>query len=385
MGKRKLDYASLFSYNEKKGLYYCKRGGKQYSSRDPEILYNKILALDEPEKTPVPTFQSVAESWHDWKWDQISENTKQCYSPYYARLIDEIGDIPISDVNAADLQRIMLRMKNEGYSAKVVKTTKCVANMVMNYAITQDPPLIRFNPVSAVRVPSGLPKAKRSAPEENIRDIINASVRTAYFGLFPFLLVYTGCRRGEALALTWGDIDFDAKMISISKSYVYPAGMPVLKEPKTDSGIRQIPLFPQLEEELRYAMPKNAKPSTMIFGMPDNKPMQENAYRRRWLHWAQDVGLVSDTPTKKKGKNGRTYTKHNYKATVTPHQLRHLFVTLCYEAGIDAETTKTWAGHSDIQTTLQIYTDLRKSHENTQRIKMEKYLAGKTERVDQKG
>lgn len=370
--RKKIDYASMFSYNEKKDLYYCKRGGKQYYARDPKDLYDKLEALDA--EKPCPTFKEVAEEWYDWKWEQISDNTKQCYSPYYARLIDEIGDIPISDVNAADIQRIILRMKDEGYAAKTVKTLKIVAGMIMNYAITMDPPLITFNPVSAITVPRGLPKAKRTAPEEDVRSIIDKNVRSAYFGLFPFLLAYSGCRKGEALALTWGDIDFQDKTIRVNKAYAYPNGIPQLKEPKTESGVREIPLFPKLEEELLHFKPKKAKDTDLIFPMPGNKPMQDNAYKRHWLHWAKDVGLAVDDPTHTKGKNGRIYTKHNWSPAVTAHQLRHLFVTMCFEAGIDAETTKNWAGHADIQTTLQIYTSLRNSHEQKQRKKMERYL-----------
>lgn len=375
MPRKKIDYGAMFTFDPKRNLYYAKRNGKKIYAKDPKVLYDKIQSIDAGEDIAPPTFKTVAEAWHDWKWEQISENTKQCYNAYYARLIDELGDIPISDVIAADIQRVIICLKDEGYSAKVAKTTKCVANMIMNYAITRDPPLIRFNPVSAVTIPKGLPKAKRSAPEEDVRKIIDANVRTAYFGLFPYFLVYSGCRKGEALALTWDDIDFKTKTITISKSYTFPNGMPHLKEPKTEAGIRDIPLFPQLETELLHVKPNKPKPGTLIFGMEDNTPMQENAYNRHWVHWAKDVGLAVDDPKKTKGKNGRYYTKHNWKATVTAHQLRHLFVTLCFEAGVDAETTKTWAGHADIQTTLQIYTDLRKRHETSQRDKMHQYLA----------
>lgn len=377
MPKKKIDYASMFTYDEKRDLYYTKRKGKKMYSRDPKVLYDKIQAFENNEEAPppIPLFSAVADDWKADKWESITDNTKQCYHAYYVRLKDEIGDIPIQDVTAADIQRIILRMRDEGYSAKTVKTLKCVAGMILNYAITQDPPLITFSPVSAVSVPRGLPKKKRSAPEESVRTVIGENVRTAYFGLFPFLLAYTGCRRGEALALTWDDIDFEKKTISISKSYTYPNGMPQLKEPKTEAGIRSIPLFPQLETELLHVRPKKPKKGTLIFAAPDGRPLQENAFRRRWLHWSQDVGLAEDEPTKVKGKNGRTYEKHNWKSNVTPHELRHLFITLCFEAGVDAETTKIWAGHSDIHVTLQIYTDLRHAHEETQRKKMEEYLS----------
>lgn len=387
MPKKKIDYSKMFSYNEKKGLYYTKRNGKQYWAKGPKALYDKILAVEAAESAPPapPTFEEVAQAWHDWKWDQIADNTRQSYDPYYNRLVDELGDRKISDIVAADVQRMILQMKGEGYSAKTIKTLKCVAGMIMTYAITQDPPYITYNPVSSVSIPRGLPKKKRSAPEEDVRTIINENVRTAYFGLFPFLLAYTGCRKGEALALTWDDIDFDAKMIRVDKAYAYPNGMPQLKTPKTEAGVREIPLFPQLEAELLLVRPKKPKNGALLFPMEGNKPMQENAYKRHWTHWAKDVGLAVDHPQTKKGKNGRDYTKHDWRPTVTAHQLRHLFITLCFEAGVDAETTKIWAGHSDIHTTLQIYTDLRKKHEDVQRKKMEAYLAKKPAAVDRNG
>ena len=366
----------MFSYNPKKDLYYAKRGGKQYYARDPKDLFDKLERIENQAEKPPPTFREIAEEWQKEKWEQISENTKQCYNAYYDRLVQDLGEYPIADLSACDFQRIILRMKDEGYAAKTVMTTRTVANMIMNYAITRDPPLIRYNPVSAVSVPRGLPKTKRSAPETDVQRLINENVRSARFGLFPFLLVYSGLRRGEALALTWGDIDFEEKSINVEKSIIFPHSKPELAAPKTAAGIRRVPLFPQLEKELLHVTPNHPKDTDLIFGMPHgNKPMTLFTFEKSWREWAQDVGLASDMPTHAKGKNGRMYTTHHWKASVTPHQLRHLFVTLCFEAGVDAETTKEWAGHTDIQTTLQIYTDLRKKHETTQREKMIRYLS----------
>lgn len=65
--------------------------------------------------------------------------------------------------------------------------------------------------------------------------------------MFPFFLLYTSCRLGEALAVTWGDVDFKKNEISISKEYSYPYGMPVLKTTKAEADIRTVPLLSGLE------------------------------------------------------------------------------------------------------------------------------------------
>jgi integrase len=60
--------------------------------------------------------------------------------------------------------------------------------------------------------------------------------------------------------------------------------------------------------------------------------------------------------------------------TFTPHELRHTFCTIMFEAGIDALTAKEQLGHSDIQTTLSIYTHLSAQHKETQVNKLDAFL-----------
>ena len=59
----------------------------------------------------------------------------------------------------------------------------------------------------------------------------------------------------------------------------------------------------------------------------------------------------------------------------TAHCLRHTYCTLLYESGIDVLTAKVYMGHSDIQTTLGIYTHLRKEKEQGTVEKLDAYLS----------
>ena len=168
-------------------------------------------------------------------------------------------------------------------------------------------------------------------------------------------------------------MDTDEKIIRINKEYIYPSGMPVLKSTKTVAGIRTVPLLPGLKAVLDK--PKNAKPDTLIFPAPDGRPLQENAFRRRWRHYCKDAGLVTDVVEIKTRKNGTKYQYHRYEPTITPHQLRHGYATVLHEADVDAKTAQALLGHADIHTTLQIYTDIRNSHRATQTSKLEKYMS----------
>ena len=377
MGKvKKVDYAAMFSYDEKRGLYYCSRviNGvpRKFRSKDPEELYRKV---EEASKPSVLTFKEVAEAWWAVKTETLQDNTRVSYTPYYNAAVQEFGSRPINEIIPADVERIILRMKSQSYAAKTVKTQKGVIKMIFDYAITQERPWITFNPASAVTVPRGLKRKKRSSPNDSVMQVVIDNVDTATFGLFPYLLLHTGCRRGEALALTWGDIDTENDQISVTKEYTYPSGMPVLKEPKTESGVRSIELLPGLKAHLKR--PKDAKDSTLIFAAPDGRPLQENAFRRRWRHYCKDVGLVVDIPEVRKSKTGKTYIYHNIKPTLTPHQLRHGYATLLYESGVDMKTSQSQLGYADIHTTMQIYTDIRESHRKDQLGKLTSYMTTK--------
>lgn len=66
------------------------------------------------------------------------------------------------------------------------------------------------------------------------------------FGPFPVFLLFTGCRRGEALALTWEDIDLKTDTIYINLS-VENFADPFIKPPKTNKGNCSILLLPELK------------------------------------------------------------------------------------------------------------------------------------------
>lgn len=387
MGRaKKIDYASMFSYDGKKGLYYAVRtinGEKRkFRAKDPETLYHKIE--DAENAIPAtPTFKEVAEAWKAFKWPQIEYKTQGCYTSPLNRAIEAFGDMGIDEVYPAHIASLIERLKKEGYSSKSLKTQKTVLNMIFNHAIAHDPPYILFNPVSSIRVQGGKKEQKREAPEDDVMQTIIDNVDAAPFGLFPYLLLETGCRPCEARALTWGDVDFEHNKISVSKEYVFHNAKPHLKVPKTAAGIREIHMTAGLKSHLKR--PKDAKDEQLLFPGPDGKsPLHETAYNRRWARYCKEVGFFKDTPEERISKSGRKYIYHNIELTLQPYQLRHGHSTILFESGADELSHQHEMGHSDIRITLQKYTDLRARHQKDQLGKVDAYMSKRYGEVDAK-
>ena len=96
-----------------------------------------------------------------------------------------------------------------------------------------------------------------------------------------------------------------------------------------------------------------------MVGEDPTKPMPQSTYDRRWLHYCKDMGFVIDEPEQRISAQGKRYIVHNYKPTLTAHDLRHGYATMLFEADVDVYTAKTLLGHADIETTMAIYTHLR--------------------------
>lgn len=135
-----------------------------------------------------------------------------------------------------------------------------------------------------------------------------ASVRNCRLKYYYMFLLLTGCRRSEALSVTWRDIDFGTNRIHIRGT-------------KTETSDRFIPIFPELAELLEKIPYKGDK---------------------LFYHYPNYV-----TRTFKK-----LCPEHKL------HDLRHTFATRCLECGISLKVVQSWLGHSRLDTTATIYSHL---------------------------
>lgn len=345
---KKISYADMFTLR-KDGRYmatYTDGTGRHcLYDRDPEKLYYKLLEAQRPQEEKIPTFGEIAAEWERAHREEITGRTWINYKPHYDQILAKHAGKPICEVSAQEINSHLQRAKAQGYSRTVVNSIRSLYRMIFDYAVAND--LAQFNPVMSIRLPKGLKQGKRVAPTDaQIKTILSGW--DAEFGLFPAFLLCTGMRKSEALALMWEDVDFEAKQISVVKSIDYTVGSePRVKPPKTDAGNRVVPiidlLLPHLQEARRnstseYVFP--AEPSTRAGrggGM-----MTLRGYEGAWNRYCRSVGLWAAG-----------------KPTITAHNLRHGTATLMFELGVDELTAQRILGHSRVEITREIYTDLR--------------------------
>lgn len=138
----------------------------------------------------------------------------------------------------------------------------------------------------------------------------------------------------------------EKKEIHVTKSLDYTVGSkPQIKSPKTEAGLRTVPIVDILLPLLRN------KGDGPVFPCPPSNRggkgggyMTARAYEGAWERYCKAVGFIE-----------------NGKPTLTAHNLRHGTATMMFEPGVDELTTQQILGHSKIEITREIYTDLRNS------------------------
>lgn len=343
---RKPRYADMFTLR-KDGRYvatYTDDTGRHHLyDRDPERLYHKLKAATASQQAP--TFCELAGQWERQHREEITSRTWTNYEPHYKDILARHkGKLP-QDVTAQDISNHLTAAKAKGYSATVVNTIRSIYRMIFDYAIAQDQ--AQYNPVASVRLPKGLKRGKRTAPSDTQIKSIFAAIDQP-FGLFPVFLLCTGLRKSEALALTWDDVDFENQQISVTKSLDYTCGAsPKIKPPKTEAGNRIVPIIDVLLPYLQEAHSEST--SDYLFPAPPSNRsgkgggiMTLRGYEGSWLRYCQCAGFMEDG-----------------KPSITAHNLRHGTATLMFELGVDELTAQRILGHSRIEITREIYTDLR--------------------------
>ena len=199
--------------------------------------------------------------------------------------------------------------------------------MIFQYAILHG--FLTHNPMSDIRLPNNLPRSERQMPLTEEIKIVDSHYTG--FDLLPYFLLYTGLRKSEALALSYKDIDFKNKTITVNKHLIHDGNKPIIEDrTKTVTSRRTVILLDRLAEKL----PKNR--IGLVFCNGDGSPLTKRQYDWRW----------------------KEYQKM-YNLNITAHQLRHAYATMLFEAGIDLKDAQDLMGHTDINLTRQIYTHIR--------------------------
>lgn len=327
------------------------------------------------------------DSWFDvWlnihKKKTIKESTQVRYYDFYHRYIKkQLGKQKISNVTPLALERLFQHMANRDYSTKTIRDVYNILNSMFKYAMHNR--LIAFNPCNGVGLPKTKTKEIRVLTLEEQKEVITHARGRLYENLILAALG-TGMRGGELLGLTWDDVDFHKREISINKTLVHikdtETGKYTFKyqTPKTKNGIRKIPMQEsvykalrkqhiQLKEMRLISTDWSPLPSfeNLVFVGKNGKPITEHTFQVA-LDWIEkSINKERERIAKETGKDFIPIP-HFY-----PHALRHTFATRCFEAGIDAKVVQGYLGHFSISITLDLYTHVTNDKARTEMNKLE--------------
>lgn len=313
--------------NGKSKLLYSSANSEREAIKD----FNRQMLTLEAEHEKSLNFDSVATEWASHHFPTLQNNSLKLYRPCTKAAIEYFGDTPMAEITSEDVSLYLDHLSKLGYSKKTIKERYAVLKQIFIFALAKKN--LKHNPCALVKLKSSkyatTPKREQATPDEE--QLIKNLTDDVPFGFFAKFLLYTGCRRGEALALTPKDIDINNRVIKINKTVEWVGNVPYIKDtPKTEAGIREIPIPSILVDELKGKLKQN-----YIFENEKHQPMHNAQVTRRWNALKKETGI-----------------------TCTPHQLRHSYTTMLFDAGIDVKTAQRWLGHNDIKTTLDIYTHL---------------------------
>lgn len=290
----------------------------------------------------------VFSNWLDiWQNKYIKHSVKPRTFLLYRNFIEKhikvkLGHYEMDDLNPQILQEFVWDEQEHGNLAtggKLATNSVFVMVAVLKRAIYDAYSLevTKVNGARKIKLPRAEEKkvsAFEKKEREKIRDFCLANRKKNYIGIV--LCLYTGIRIGELLALTWEDIDFENRLMTISKSVysTYMDGKPLMLvgTPKTQSSARVLPLSRQLIYILK-GMKKKSK-SQYVITTRFNTMVSTRSYQKTF----ESILKKCKVPYR------------NF------HSLRHTFATHALEFGMDVKTVSELLGHKDPIITLSRYT-----------------------------
>lgn len=289
----------------------------------------------------------------------------------FCRHLAALNDKPIAKITSADIQDIInyLAGVHDGKMPMAKRTlngVKQAAGQVFRLAMVSR--VIDYNPADYVKVPkTAAARTRQAIPEQQQRWIEEMPHRAQTAAM---IMLHAGLRMGEVTALTWADIDLNAAEIRVNKSAQFTSGQPVIKGTKTAAGDRVVDIPAVLVKHLQEARANDD--CLYVVHSAGGKMLSKIGWKRLWDSYMRDLnlrygftpearrmlGLAPDASLSKFAPGGLPMLIE----TFDRHQLRHTFATNCYLAGVDAATCMQWMGHTDIKTTLSIYTHLDKKY-----------------------
>ena len=298
-------------------------------------------------------FYEYAEEWYKLRKEPfISEASRSSYKSCFIRhVIPEFGLQHMKAISSADIQKFV----NEFAGTSKSQITLVISILRNIFSTAYAEGLIERDPTVALVRPKPKKKDARRALTDDETARVLEVIDNNPEGLFLAVLYYLGLRRGEALGLKWGDFDFTEDQVHRQRDIDYVYSTAQDGELKTEAADRYVPIPPELKEKL---LAVRGGADEYVFHTKTGSPIPHGTFKRMWCRLMFAAGCVEWRKVKP-GTSRPDDILKQIKPTLTPHYFRHNYITMLYESGVDPLMAMKIVGHTDYQTTANIYTHIK--------------------------
>src|SRR5712664_4214842 len=296
-----------------------------------QVMSQRLGSINSGEARPqsIRTFGEFVKN--DWM-PVILPTFKYATQKYYRYMLDvhlipAFGKAQLRELTREELQKFLSRKLSSGLSWETVHHFKCGLSKILGTA--EEWRYITENVAQRTKLPRRQHGAERAVlTPVQVRDLAAKMNGPAHS--VTLLLVLTGLRVGELLALRWGSIDLKVRLLRVAET-VYDGHF---DRPKTKRSARTIPIGTETAEILAGIRPVAADANALVFATPEGLPLDRwNLLRKHLKPAAKKLGLPG----------------------VTWHLLRHSHATMLDVVGTPIGTMQSLLGHSTPDITREIY------------------------------
>ena len=345
-------------------------------AKTAEELYEKVeeakRQIEEASfRRATPTVAEYCERWLLMQSAHIRTTTLTDYSSKVKNyIVAPLGHTYMANVTTDDVRLALVAASEKSNS--VYRSVHMLYKAIFNSAV--DSNIIDYSPCERISAKGGKPqKDKEALTDEQIVKLLSAIK-----GLPPYVFVmiglYAGLRREEILGLQWDSVflDGDAPYLSVRRAWHSEHNRPVIStELKTKAARRDIPIPKNLAECLREAKSKST--SDFVVANSEGGPLSYTQFKRVWqyivtrstkertyvryINGQKITKTVTPVLGEKAAHNGNVLYSLDFQ--VTPHQLRHTYITNLIYASVDPKTVQYLAGHENSKITMDIYAKVK--------------------------
>jgi len=329
-----------------------KRRRKVVYGKDRAEVSRKVTRLlaEHQRGMPIQTASKTVSAFLTEWLEQVVKPTKsygtyQTYSKIANRhLVPSLGTHTLEKLTQRHIQVMLNAKQTEGLAPATVRHIRVVLRIALNQAVRWD--LVGRNVAALTTPPSGKRFEGYGLSADEVKAVM-AAVRGHDLEALYAIATSVGLRMAELLGLRWLDIDMDNGNIQVRKQLKVIDGTPQLVDLKTKSSRRTVPLAPPV-----LALLRRHRTRQIARRLETGVPWSEAGFVFAW----DSGGSISDTHLRNHWftvRDAAGLPKH-----VRFHDLRHGALTILASRGTAPRTLMGIAGHSQITTTMQVYTHL---------------------------